>query len=146
MAIKAKTHRHVHGSHRHGSLPHIAVAGFAAYSGADMRSVVEFYMRRRAVIVNSLPGNVFSPLLVSGKFLDFRLVGGDDLMTRHAKVDSGDASLGAQIHSHVANLALQAVRQMDFMCEGNGLDGLRMPVEKIHHRVTKCPVCWSEYG
>ena len=131
VARYAKAHRVVYRTLGDGRFGHVAVAGGAIHTRANVRRVIEFHVRRRLKAINALPGDVFAARHVSGELLDFGLVGRDHLMAGHAEIHAGNARIRPLIHADMAIHALQAVRKMHFVRVSDGLHRLRADAEKF---------------
>src|SRR5665213_1476971 len=102
VATDTKTHRVIHGALGYGRLGHVTVAGGAVNPCADVRGMIEPHVRRMLKTIDSLPRDVFASRLIRGQLFDFRLVGGDHLMARHAEIYAWNLSIRPLIHSYVA--------------------------------------------
>ena len=134
MAFDAKTHGVVHFSLGDRLRVHVAVALGAVHARANVRGVIELYVRGRLESVNALPGDVFSARAIGRELLDLGLVGGDHLMAGHAEIDAGDAGVGPLIDAHVAIGTLHSIREMHFVRVGDGLDGFCPRAEEFPDR------------
>jgi hypothetical protein len=146
VAADTKSHRVIHGAFGHGRLGHVTVARRAIHASANVRCMIKLHMRRWFKAVDTLPRNVFSARLVGSQFLDFRFIGGDHLMTRHAEIDAGYPRIRSLIHSHMAINALQSIREMHFMRICDGLNRFCAHAEEFTHRVHCRRVRGSKYG
>lgn len=106
VAAQAIAHIQIYGAHCRGLLCEFAVTTRAGHICADVRRMVKPDMSRGAIFVNAHPGNVFAACLVSGHFLDLRAIFGDDQMTIHAKLHTGNGRFGSLVYPGVADFAL----------------------------------------
>ena len=93
MAVDTRTHRVVHNAFRDSHSRDIAVARRAVDLGAKVRGVDESHVRFIVPSIDSLPGNVFSALMVSQDFLDLRVIRQGVGMTAPARPDVRNAGL-----------------------------------------------------
>ena len=123
MTFDAKPHGVVHFSLGNRQRAHVAVAFGAVDSRPDMGRMVELDVRGRFETVDPLPGDVLPARAIGRELLDFRLVGSDYLMARHAEIDAWNSRVRALIHAYVAIRALQAIGEVNFVRIGDRLDG-----------------------
>jgi len=132
VTFKAKAHIQIHGADRGRLLQQVTVAVRTGNAGANVRRVIELNVSRRAVVVNTHPGDVFAARLVLRHFLDFRAVFSDHQVTTHAELNAGNGGIRALIYASVAKLALQSTSEMHFVRKRDWLSGLRgMPTHEI---------------
>lgn len=144
MAIDTETHRVIDFALRDGLCAHIAVTHGAIDARANVRRVIELHVRLRLEAVHALPGNVFAARFISSKLLDFRLIGGDHLMARHAEIDARDARIRTLIDSHMAIRALHSIAEVNFVGIGDGLDGSRADIKEIADGAGDRSMRWRE--
>lgn len=134
MALNAIAHIQIYFAFGGGLRGHIAMAGGALHSRANMRRVIELHVRRWAVVVHAYPRNLFAALRIRSDLLDLGVVGIDGLVTGHAECHAGNARIRPLIHTNVASLTLQAVREMDLVRIGDGLHRVfRMAIQEIRY-------------
>lgn len=135
VASKAIAHVQADGAHRGRLLQQIAVAGRAGNARLYMWLMIELHMSRGAVVVNAHPGDIFPACLVRGHFPDFRPVFSNHQMATHAEFHTGNGRVGTLIDASVADLALQATREMHVMRECDRLRRLSgMAVQEVTDR------------
>ena len=145
VTFQAKAHIQIHGAHRRSLLQQVTVAVRTGDAGANVRGVIELNVSRRAVVVNTHPGDIFTARLVGGHFLDFRAVFSDHQVTTHAEFHAGNGRIRALIHASVAKLALQSAGEMHFVRESDWLSGLgRMPAHEIADGLSNAAMRRSE--
>ena len=146
MTIDAKSHSHIHRSHRYGSLPHIAMARYTFHFGANMRRVVEFHMRRRTVIVDALPLNIFSTRQQGGHFFDFGFIRRNRLVARHAKCNVRNAGDSTLLNIDMAIHAFHPVGQVNFVRVSDRLHGSGAAAKEIPNGVNHGAMSRSKNG
>jgi len=103
-------------------------------------------VRRRAVVINPLPRDLFAARQICSHFPDFRFLRRNGLVARHAELHTRDARHRTLLDARVAIRTLHTVCEMNFVRVGDGLNGLRPAVEEIPDSVSDAPVGRSEDG
>ena len=145
VAVETITHLQVDGADRDRLLRHVPVARLAIDSGADVGRVVELDVGRLTVVVDALPGYIFASLEISCEFPDLRTVRGNELMARHAELDARQRGVRTGVHPGVAVDALHAIRKVDLVRVGDGLDRRPAPAEEVPNGVERGTVRWREH-
>src|SRR5260370_11456841 len=127
MTVETVAHLQIDGPPRNRLLPHISVACCALDLGPEVRRVIEPYVGGSVVVVDPLPGDLFTARHVGGNSPDFRAVRGNRLVARHTDLNAGNGGLGTALRSGVAILTFHAVRQIDFFPQTNPLNPPRAP-------------------
>src|SRR5207244_1102609 len=122
------------------------VAHLAIAPRADVWRVLDLDVGRLTVVVDALPGYVFASLEVSREFPDLRTVGGNELMARHTELHARQFGVRTRVYSGVAVDALHAVRQVDLVRIGDGLDRRPAPAEEVPNGVERGTVRRREHG
>lgn len=131
MAIQAVAHLKIDHPDGDGLLRHVSMADLAVYAGANMGGMIEADVRRRNIVIDALPGDVFTAREHRRHFSNLRLVFGDDLVASHADLDVGDTRVRPGIDANVAVQTLESVSQVHFVSVGDRLDGARPAVEVV---------------
>src|SRR5438067_11061260 len=106
---------HVDGPVRHRLPRHAPGTPLALDSDADMGRVVKLHVRRWAIVIDALPGYVFTSLEVCREFPDLTMVCGNELMARHAELHAWQRGVRTGVYSGVAVDAPHAVRKVDLV-------------------------------
>jgi hypothetical protein len=131
VAIQAVAHLKIHHPDGDGLLRHVSMADLAVYASANMGSMIEADVRRGHVIIDALPGDVFTAREHRRHFLNLRLLFGDDLVASHTDLDVGDTRVRPGIDANVAVQTLKPISQVHFVSVGDRLDGARPAVEVV---------------
>ena len=145
VAVEAIAHVQVDDADCGRLLSHVPVARLAIDSGTDVGRVVELDVGRLTVVVDALPGYIFASLEVSREFPDLRTVGGNELMARHAEPHARQFGVRTRVYSGVAVDALHAVRQVDLVRIGDGLDRRPASPEEVPNGIERCTVRRREH-
>jgi hypothetical protein len=135
VAIQTEAHRQILRPNGNSLLRQVAMAFFAANSGANMRRVPESDVLNRIEPVHALPGNVLAFIRVCRKLLDLRFLRRNHLMTRHAEADAGDSSVGPLRRSCMASHALQVFLEMNLVIKCDRLDRRGLQPQIFSQRV-----------
>ena len=145
VAVETITHIQVDGADGDRLLRHVPMARLAIDPGADVGPVVELDVGRLTVVVDALPGYIFASLEVSREFPDLRTVGGNELMARHAELHARQFGVRTRVYSGVAVDTLHAVRQVDLVRIGDGLDRRPASPEEVPNGIERCTVRRREH-
>jgi len=91
----------------------------AAHRGGDMRGVVEVDEAR--LVMDPFPGDRLLAFPIAPQLLNLGAVRGNILVAAHALLNAGNAGDRAFRHTHMAELALDAVLGVNLVVEGNRL-------------------------
>jgi hypothetical protein len=132
MAADAAAHGRDAGILSHNvKLRDVAMAHDALHAGLQMRPVRPGNARGHLVYPH--PWNRLIGFCKLGEFHDGRLVFGHSCVARHASACSGEGHLITRIRIRVAGLASQALRDVQFVAERDGLHGSGMGRKVIWH-------------
>ena|SRR5438093_5468637 len=145
VAVETIAHIHVDGADRDRLPRHVPVTRLAIDSGADVGRVVKLHVRRWAIVIDALPGYVFTSLEVCREFPDLTMVCGNELMARHAELHAWQRGVRTGVYSGVTVDALHAVRKVDLVRIGDGLDRRPAPAEEVPYGVKRVTVRRREH-